>query len=653
VTSSGRGLPGRRLAALWRDAASLIGPGSGSAAADRVAASASAAGIVGLAVLSASALVLIALSHHLGQRQVPWSACLLWAGFALLYFPAALRVAAPATPRAERIIGLLLLGLCALVAKFLYAPAGFVHFDELLHVATARDILETRRLFEPNPLLPISPLYPGLELVVTAIVELTGLPLELAGNLVLLLLRGLLMCGLFAFYERVAGSDRIAAIACLAYVTNSGFVLFDAQFAYESLALVLFVVALLAASMAERAASFHRAAPLALAIAFLAALAVTHHMSAYFAAVILLILALLKLVARSGAPTRGALVTAAIAALLLPYLWAQANGNPGGSYLGPILERGGAELVNFLVGGRRREGLFTLPGGVEVPLALRIVSVASLALVSLALAAGFFRTLALAVRPEADWRAVRDCLRLRWSNPWLVLLALVAVGFPVSIGFRLTSAGWEIGNRMGPFVYLGVGMVAAMAITRAWNAPRQPIRGVMVAAALTIAFVGGINTGWGVTTQRRGYMVSADAASVEPMGIEAAAWVRDWLGPGNRFAADRVNRALLASHGRQRIVTSLFDDVDSSHLFLATRLSAGEFAAIRRGRIDYILVDLRLSTALPMLGHYYENNEYRLHPELPADAEALLKFNGEPGIDRVFDNGAIVVFGMRGVRDAR
>jgi hypothetical protein len=647
------GAPVRWVGALWRAAIGLIGPGGSADARAIPERAVDLRWLVGMALSAGLGLVLVALSHYLGLRQVPRSGALLWVGFALLYLPVALRVAAPRTARAERIAGLILIGVCAFLAKFLYAPTGFSHFDELLHVATARDILETRRLYELNPLLPISPLYPGLEIVTTSLVELTGLSLDFCANFALVVARCVLMGALFAFYERVGGSDRIGALATLAYVTNSGFFLFDAQFAYESLALVFFVLALQSASLAERGSGGTGLVAVALTIVFLVALAVTHHMSAYFAAAFLLLLAVLKLFTKGRAPARIGFVFAGVASLALPYLWSKANGDPGGGYLGPILENGSTEIMRFIRDGARREGVFTLPNGLEVPFALQIVSIVSLALVSFLLMAGFFRTLALAVRPEAGWRALGECLRFRWTNPWLVLLALVACGFPVSVGFRLTSTAWEIGNRMGPFVYLGVGMVAAFAVARFWKAEGQPVRAALVALALTVAFVGGINTGWGLITQRQPFMAVADSASVEPMSIETAEWSREWLGPGNRFAADRVNRNLLAAYGRQRVITTLFDDVDASQIFLSPTISSGERSAIRRGRIDYLLVDLRLSAQLPMMGHYYEMFEERAQPWLPVDPEALLKFNEERGLDRVYDNGWIIVFGTEGIRGGR
>ncbi len=629
----------------------LIGPRRIPASADKADDAPSLGWIAAVSVGIATALLLLAFAHHQGYRDRPNSA-LQWASYALLFLVVVPRVCRAATARSERIALVVLLGLAALAAKWLHSATRFVHFDELLHVATALDILERKALHAPNPLLPISPDYPGLELFATCIVELTGLPLFVAGYAVLAASRGLLMAGLYCLYERVTGSSRVAAVACLVYMGNSGFMLFDGQFAYETPALAFFVFALLAAALCRDAAS-QPAAVVGLAIALLAALAITHHMSSYFAAGFFGLLAMLALLNRTHTSDRGALAVIAAAGILLPIAWSTLHGSPGGSYLGPIIESGSAELANLVSGLGRPRKLFATAGGEQTVLGLQLLSILALLVVVGGLCTGFFHALALAARPEGGWAALVDCLRLRWTNPWTLLLAIAAVGFPVSVGFRLTAAGWEIGNRMRPFVFLGVGLVIAGAVTSLW----QPVqagrwRAAGTAVALTLCFLGGVVTGWGSPSSRTSYRVSADASSIEPMGIEAAQWTRSWLGPRNRFAADRINSGLLATYGRQTIVTSLFDGLDLSFVFLVPRLTATELAALREGDVEYLMVDMRMTTAVPRYGYYFESGEYQETPGMPIEARNLLKFNTFPGIDRLFDNGSHIVFGTAGLRRA-
>jgi hypothetical protein len=87
---------------------------------------------------------------------------------------------------------------------------------------------------------------------------------------------------------------------------------------------------------------------------------------------------------------------------------------------------------------------------------------------------------------------------------------------------------------------------------------------VLLSLAGTTVLLGGIVSGQGHNILVGPiYRVSADAASIEPMGVSAALWTRTWLGPQHRFVADRVNRLLVATYGEQQVVTSLYDRTDA------------------------------------------------------------------------------------------
>src|SRR5207248_1167380 len=105
------------------------------------------------------------------------------------------------------------------------------------------------------------------------------------------------------------------------------------------------------------------------------------------------------------------------------------------------------------------------------------------------------------------------------------------------------------------------------------------------------------------------YLVSADDRSIGPEGISAAGWSRTELGAGNRIAADRINRLLMATYGRQRPVTPLADGLDVSPVYFDPRLTPFDVSLLRRGRVRYVVVDRRLATALPAVGIYIDAAE--------------------------------------------
>lgn len=608
-----------------------------------------------LALNAAAALCGVALAANASRADAPWAVALLYACIGLAFLPAAARILSPAATRGERLALLLVVTAFLFGVRVIRAPVAFIDHDEFLHWATAADILETGRLFRPNPLLPVSPLYPGLELVTAALVQLTGLSLFASALVVLAAARLACVAALYLFFERITGLPRTAAAACLVFMGSSTFVFFDTHFAYESLAVPLLAVALLAGAAPGRGEGEAWRLLLVVGLPALAALAVTHHMTSFFAAGLFGACALAELV-RAGAAIRDRLraVLALALALALPLAWSSLMGNPSSGYLGPVLQGGLEEVAQLVTRAGGRE-LFVSEDGTVAPAWQRLLAVAGVGLVCLGLLTGFLRTLVLAGLPLAP-------LRLRslrgWRSGPLLVLALLTVAYPLSILFRLTRSGWEIGNRIGPFSFFGVSVVVAVAAVGYWQGrgerARSRARTLALALAATVILVGGVISSEGPRILVPAHhQVSADSASVEPMGIAAAAWTQAWLGPDNLFASDRINRLLLATYGRQRVATTLQDWRDTSLALLAPRLGAAEVAVLRDVGVEYVLVDLRLTTALPAVGVYFDGGVADRSHQAPPLPAALLKFNAEPSADRLFDNGYLVMFDVRRLGHAR
>jgi len=272
---------------------------------------------------------------------------LFWSGVFLLVVPISLRAAWPLVARGERFFLLFLLVEALFYYKTIYSPTSFVHHDEFLHWIAADDLMTAHRLFLSNPLLEVGPSYPALEILTTAIVYLTGLPLFAAGTLLLAALKGTFITALFLFYERIAGSARISAIACLVYMGCSSFVLFEAMFSYESLGIVLCVLIFAVEAASRNLVGRPRVRAVGLIGLLLAALAVAHHLSAAYAAIYLVVLAIFEALHRDG-PMRVEAKFAGFTAILvvaIPLLWMQALGTPVTDYLGPVIESGVKTLL--------------------------------------------------------------------------------------------------------------------------------------------------------------------------------------------------------------------------------------------------------------------------------------------------------------------
>jgi hypothetical protein len=390
-----------------------------------------------------------------------------------------------------------------------------------------------------------------------------------------------------------------------------------------------------------------------LIVLLLAALAVTHHLSAAYAAIYLGAVAILEIL-RRGSPTRSDARFAAftaIVAITLPLLWMEARGTHITNYLGPVVEQGVKNLLAKLHGFASQSAAATSSSVPAQPFGMRAITLLAVLLTALGLATGFFRSLALtAPRGErTGWFAIMDILGRRWRDSRVVFLTVLAFGFPISVAFRLSIGGWEIGNRMGTFAFFGVGLVVAVSIVHYWQGSLpQGWRRSLPALALAIIVLGGV-TSSSLDPIKGPYKVGADEQSIEPMGIDTALWTRTWLGAGNRFTSDRINRLLLAGYGRQDVRVSVANGVDAGRVFKASKLDADEYWALAKGDIDFLLVDLRLSTALPVLGFYFE--PWELKSTRPLSAAALLKFDHVNGITRIYDNGFIVIYDVRGMHE--
>lgn len=631
-------------------AAAVIGPDLRRAGADAPPQPANCGWIAVLSLTVAMALLLIVAGHATGRRGDAVAPLVFWSGVILLVLPTSLRVAWPRVARGERLFLLFLLVEALFYYKVVYSPTSFIHHDEFLHWVAVDDLTTARRLFLSNPLLPVGPAYPALEILTMAIVDLTGLPLFAAGTLLLAVLKGTFVAALFLFYESIAGSARLAAIACLVYMGSSSFVLFDAMFSYESLGVVLCVLIFAVESASRDLVVRARLKAFGLMALLLASLAVTHHLSAAFAAIYLGALAAFEVVRRPGrvwTETRIVVGVTAILAVALPLLWLQAQGNPLTSYLGPVVETGVKTLLGKFQVMPAAERSVAVAAPAQ-PLGMRLITLLGVLLLALGLATGFFRSLAVAAPSgvRAGWRAVQAVLERRWRDSRMVILTLLALGFPVSVAFRLTIGGWEIGNRMGTFVFMGVGLVVAVSIVRFWQGPAPTgWRRIAPALALAVIVMGGV-TAASIDPIRGPYRAAADPQSIEPLGIETALWTRQWLEAGNRFTADRVNRLLLASYGRQDVKVKV-EGVDVSRIFKSDELAAGDLYVLARSDIDFLLVDRRLSMSPPVLGFYFEPWEAGKGTVL--SAAALLKFNDVQGITRIYDNGWIVIYDLRGL----
>ena len=546
-------------------------------------------------------------------------------GLLLIFVPNLLRLLSPKASRLERIGLLCVIGICFYLVQFMGSPLHFTSFDEFLHWRTAGDILRTGHLFSVNSMLPVSPYYPGIEIVTNAISTMTGLSTFYASILIVVASRLLMVLALFLFFEQITNSSRLASIGLLIYMTNPHFLFFDAIFNYETLALPLATCMLYILARYEIGDKNQRPI-IFMAWIVLAAMTITHHMTDYFFVGLLCLWAVVSLLRPSSRGTRLHLFAISLFGLLLALSYALLlPGNPVSSYLSQYFVGAFSQLEHIIAGAGNARPLFTSTGR-PIPIWDSLLRTASVALVTIGIPVGLVGL----------WRQHRH-------NALIVMLGLLSLAYPVTQVFRFTQFGSEITDRAAAFLFLPVACMLIFSLTLFLPTLKLNRRAIsLIAGILTVVFIGGglIAIGSSYEVLPGPYEVGADALSVEPEGIAAATWSLSYLGPNNRVGTDRINQMLMSTDGDQRIVTRLNDNVDISDIFYAPDFDLDEIAVLQYAKIHYLVVDLRLSNSLPLVGFYFENDQ----PFSPIDRDDLTKFNTVPSLNRLFDSGNIIIY---------
>lgn len=584
-----------------------------------------------LAVSNAFGLLLVSISYFISVQEYSYisiEACFL-GGLLLMFVPNLVRLLSRAATRLERICLLCVLGLASYLIQFTSSPFQFSSFDDFLHWRTADDILRTGHLFSVNSMLPVSPYYPGLELVTNAISTTTGLSTIYASVIVINIAHLLMVLSLFLLYEQITSSSRMASIAVLIYMTNSHFIFFDTIYNYETLALPLALFMLYILVRFINAGKNYRWVA-ATAWPVLLAVVITHHMTSYFFDGLLLLWAGISFFRPVSRRTRVYLSSIALSGLILVLAYAfLLPGNPVWSYLSQYFGGAFTQLEQIISGTMKTRPLFTNNAQAS-PIWDRLLMTGSVVLVTFMLPFGLL-----------------SLQRRHRSNALAMTLGIVALAYPFTQAFRFTTFGTEITDRATAFLFLPIAYVLTIFITHFWPTRRLTRRALsFISGIIIVIFLGGIilAIGPGLSGLPGPYLVGADGRSVEPEGINAALWSLDYLGSGNRIATDRTNQMLFSTYGDQRILTRLNDNIDISPIFYSAQFDTEDIALLQYGQIHYLVVDTRLSTELPAVGIYFENDR----PDSIISRDALTKFNNVAQIDRYFDSGDIVIYNTEG-----
>ncbi len=584
------------------------------------------------AMVAAFGLLLIACAYTAGRYDAGWGVPLYWCGVALGFLAVAGRLLVRSSLGTREPLGLaLVVAVFSFLSKLFYSPLAFRFPDELQHWRSTSAVLQTHQLFTANPALPISPHYPGLELVTASVSSVTGLSIFASGIAVTATAHVIFVLAIYAVFGRLSGSDRVAAVAVLIYSLNGHFASFDAMFVYQTLGLTFLALTLLAAVGAVQDRG-HARGWTALAVLSMAATIATHHVTSYLLIAGLFAAAIVAMARRreGAARWRTARIAGGLAlgGVLLVALWIIVAAPQTIDYL--------RSPISGLVDGARRLLLTdssTTPAADQVaPIGERVLGVASAVLVA-------------ALLPLA-WLSLRrqrsESNRRLGSGTVAMMLASSAYFAVLAIRVAATG-GQELAGRLMSFEFIPTAYVLALFAVTARSAVSAAARDLVTVGGGSLLCYGAVVGGWPPWWERLPgpYQVAGFERSVDAEALAAAAWAPKAVGGNRRFGADAGNAPVIGTYGQQDVVR------DVASLYKSTSVSPADITLVSETGVRYLLVDFRMARRLPASGAYFpvdpKANTYRK----PLPLSALQKFDGA-GASRLYDSGDIVVWDLRG-----
>ncbi|NJM39625.1 MAG: hypothetical protein HC853_02065 [Anaerolineae bacterium] len=352
-----------------------------------------------LSVVAALGALLVGCAHMAARYRIEWAIYSYWAGLLIIYTPIFARLVSVAPSRRERVGLLITLALGLYLTKVLHSPLDFTFSDEHNQLHDGQRLLESGHLFYRNPVVQVTHLYPALASTANAIVTLTGLPIYETGILIMAVTRVALLLGLFLLYEKVSKSAHAASVGVALYVTNSSYLYFSAEMAYESFAMPLMLTVLFALFWREDHADANasqvgkRLGLTLVALLAMVGTTITHHMTSYLLIAFLLVAAVLHSFNRKSRQMdhHANFFSMALIMIISATTWLANVALFTVNYLWPVFYLGFGSLIKIIL--RETEGrrLFE-GGGVVAPLWERVSGLGTVALIGLGLLAGLILT---------------------------------------------------------------------------------------------------------------------------------------------------------------------------------------------------------------------------------------------------------------------
>ncbi|HXN59460.1 MAG TPA: glycosyltransferase family 39 protein [Acidimicrobiales bacterium] len=626
-------------------------------------------------------------------------------GISLHFAACAWRLLSRNTSRSERISVSLVLGL-GLFASYAMLETPFLDsYDELIHWGTFIHLLDSHALFPANTELPVSPYYPGLELATAATRWITGLPLVVDQLIVLAVVRILVVLGVYLVVERLCRSSRAGGVAVLVYAASPQFYSFDAQYAYETIALAFAVGTVYLLFFSIDSPRPRAGGAFVLALGSVVAVVISHHVTgwltigflvAWFIGLYYTSHPLRRARAartRSSVPDSELLTAPSLADSeelieLSPGNSGQVTGRSARSRPSSKKDRAGrdgptseqAELNRRRRAQARIVGVATLLGlvvGGSWTLYVGHLLAPYLGPLFSSAAAEIRQALGNGEGNRALFKASSGGVSPKWEIGLILLSALgwclillpslynvvfkrsirggvlryipvaIAAAYPLTVVANVSSNSKLVAERATTFIFFGIAAVVGAWLGGRMLKDRRRIERVATLGVATVIFLGSLLYGIGppVSLLPGPYRVGGDSLAYGSPSFAVAQWANTHLPAGSHIAADHDNGVLLNAIGGVDTVTAEAGLVNPELLYFDRALSLYDIYLIRKADIRYIVVDDRMAESLPLYGTYIATGE----PSRRLTSAELGKFTKYDFIKRIYDNGPIQVYDVTGL----
>lgn len=552
-----------------------------------------------------------------GRNQSALAPLLFWVGQFAAYGAAFIRALNVNVSNAERRGVVLFWALGQSLLTYAYSPIVFKFPDELQHWRTASDIVSSGHLFGSNPILPVSPEFPGLEIVTSYVARIAHLSLFDSGLIVVTISHIFLAATVYSLYAALVKNTRIAAIAALLYgIVPHGF-MFNALFLYGAIALPFFVLSV-RASLNAKPKSVSWSATL-LGGLCLAVTVVSHPLTALISIAVVLGLGILAAFHRATALARQCLIVG-LTGVVLAGLWVIHYASDVPSYLGGPLTTLWKGLSEGGASGGKVAVAATQPSPIE-----RLFVMGSVGVTAVLIPLGVLA-----------WRRTAISTQVK-------LFLLGALAFYGIIAVRVLDAdGAELATRGLTYVALFSSLPLAAVLVALW-AHKKSKAIVLLLGGLLLA--GNICAGWPPSWERLPgtFHVDAFESGIDGNSLLVTTWSLRTLGPNAKVACDFSDCSLIAGLAGQYPVG------DASAIYYANTITPDVAHDAAVLNVQYLVVDQRISSQLPVTGGYLEKDPQQDEHLFPVDQSALAKFDANPDISRIYDSGVYQVYDMRGL----